>query len=549
MPTITINKDVFEKLVGKKLPIDKLKDRISYLGTDLESIEGNEIIVEVFPDRPDMLSEQGFARAFSSFIDVKTGLRKYDVEKSGEKVIIDKSVNKVRPCTTCAIVKGLKLDDEKIKEIIQLQEKLHITFCRNRKKAAIGIYPSEEIIYPIRYMAKSPKDIKFQPLEMNKELTALQILSQHPAGKEHGKLLEGKDKFPIFIDANNNILSMPPIINSHRTGRVNEKTTDVFIECSGFDIEAQNELLNIIVTALADMGGRIYSMQLEYPDKKITTPSLEPRKMKLNLNYINNRLGLDLKEKEAKVLLEKMGYAYEKGNVLIPSYRADVLHQVDIAEDIAIAYGYDNLLPEIPRVATIGNESKMSSFQNKIARMLTGLKFIETKNFTITNKKWQTSHMNTKVDVVELSNALNQDYDVMRSWLTPELLSTLSRNKHNEYPQDIFEMGKTLKKGKSETGVVEDEKLAVAVCNDKADFTSIKQVLDYIFNSMEIKYKIEELKHDSFIEGRCGKILFKGKDIGHIGEIHPKVLENWDLKYPVAVFEINLTNLFNLFIL
>jgi len=217
MPSITLNKEVFEKLVGKKLPLEKLKERISMLGTGLESIKGNEINVEIFPNRPDLLSEQGLARAFSSFIGVKTGLRKYDVEKSGEKVVIDKSVKDVRPYTACAIVKGLKFDDEKIKEIIQIQEKLHITYGRNRRKCAIGIYPYEKIKPPIRFIAKKPNEIKFQPLEAYKEMTGLQILSQHPAGREYGCLLEGLDKFPIFVDANNQVLSMPPIINSEQS--------------------------------------------------------------------------------------------------------------------------------------------------------------------------------------------------------------------------------------------------------------------------------------------------------------------------------------------
>ena len=141
MPTINLNKNVFEKLVGKKLPLDKLKDRISMLGTDLESIDGNEIIVEVFPNRPDMLSEQGFARALSSFIGVKKGLREYKVNKlskygkEGKYIVkVEDAVNKVRPYTACAIIKGLKLNNEKIREIIQIQEKLHVGFGRNRKK-------------------------------------------------------------------------------------------------------------------------------------------------------------------------------------------------------------------------------------------------------------------------------------------------------------------------------------------------------------------------------------------------------------------------------
>src|SRR3989344_7221120 len=123
MPTVTLNKEVFEKLIGKKLPLDELKDRISMLGTDLEGIEGNEIKVEVFPNRPDMLSEQGFARAFSSFIGVKKGFRKYDVKSYGENVFV-KDLPKQWPYAVACVVKGLRLDSEKVREIIQLQEKL-----------------------------------------------------------------------------------------------------------------------------------------------------------------------------------------------------------------------------------------------------------------------------------------------------------------------------------------------------------------------------------------------------------------------------------------
>src|SRR3989339_1497565 len=175
MPTIRINRKAFEHYVGKKLPTNKLKDRISYLGTDMEDVTENEIIVEVFPNRPDMLSVQGFARAFSSFIGAKKGLRKYTVEKSNEKVIIEKSVADVRPYTACAIVKNLHFDDEKIKEVIDIQEKLHITYGRNRKKVAIGIYPFEKIKTPIKFIAKKPEEIKFQPLGFPREINGKQI--------------------------------------------------------------------------------------------------------------------------------------------------------------------------------------------------------------------------------------------------------------------------------------------------------------------------------------------------------------------------------------
>jgi phenylalanyl-tRNA synthetase beta chain len=286
MPTVNLNRKEFERLVGKKLSLDKLKDRISMLGTDLEDITEKEIIVEVFPNRPDMLSEQGFARAFSSFIGVKKGLRKYEAKKSDYKLIVEDSVKNVRPYTACAVVKNLNFNDEKIKQVIQIQEKLHVGYGRNRKKCAIGIYPLEKIKFPIYYKALEPNKIKFRPLESSKEMNGYEILSKHPTGKEYGYLLQNKKKFPIFIDSNNKILSMPPIINSEDTGKITNKTKEVFIEVSGFDYSTINKCLTIIVCALADMKGVIYKIELNYNNKKIISPYLKPESMKININYV-----------------------------------------------------------------------------------------------------------------------------------------------------------------------------------------------------------------------------------------------------------------------
>ena len=430
MPTITLNKKVFEKLVGKKLPLEQLKDRISMLGTDLEGINGNEIEVEIFPNRPDLLSEQGFARAFSSFIGVKTGLRDYQVKSSGEKVIVDKSVQGIRDFTACAIVKGLNFDDEKIREIVQIQEKLHITYGRNRKKAAIGIYPMEKIKFPITYRADKPEQIKFRPLEAKGELTGLQILSQHKAGREFGHLLEGLSKFPYFVDADKKVLSMPPIINSHETGKISEKTKDVFVECSGFDYQTLKTCLNIIVTALADMGGKIFSLELNYGTKKVS-PDLIPGEMKLDLDYVNKRLGVYLSEKEVVTLLGRMGFGFEKGMVLIPAYRADILHQVDLVEDIAIAYGYENFEEEIPNVATIGEEDKLEKYFKKVREILIGYGLLEVKNYHLITKEEMNEKMELNEKLIPLKNSMG-DYNHLRNSILPSLMKNLIRVKKPE---------------------------------------------------------------------------------------------------------------------
>src|SRR3990167_4189456 len=234
MTILTLDRKKLEREIGKV--DDKMKNKISMFGTPVENVTENEISVEVFPNRPDLLSFQGFTRAFLSYLGKKNP-PEYKTEKTEKdfKVIIDKSVKKVRPFTACAIVKNLKFDDEKIKEIIDIQEKLHSTVGRNRKKVAIGIYPLEKISLPIKFEAIKPKEIRFVPLDSEREMNGLEILQSHPKGREYAHLLEGMEKFPVFKDQKGKILSMPPIINSNDTGKISESTTEIFIECSGSD--------------------------------------------------------------------------------------------------------------------------------------------------------------------------------------------------------------------------------------------------------------------------------------------------------------------------
>ena len=548
MPTVKLNKKRIMDLAGIRLNDEQLDDRVSMLGVVIDEITKDEVTVDLAPNRPDMLSESGLARALSSFMGKKTGLRNYKVEKSNEKVIIDKSVSKVRPYTACAIVKGLKFDEDNLREIIQLQEKLHVTFGRNRKKCAIGIYPLDKIKMPIRYLAKNPNEIKFRPLESNREMSAAQILELHPKGKEFSHLLSGCNSYPLFIDAANNVLSMPPIINSEIAGKITESTKDVFIECSGFDYRILSLCLNMIVCALADLGGKIYSIELVYDGKKRVSPDLTPRRMKFDPSYINKRLGLELKEGEFKKCLEKMGYGYEKNTALIPAFRTDILHQIDLAEDVAIAYGYENFEEIIPKVATIGQENKFEIFKDKVANILVGLGFIEVNTYDISSKEVQCDKMNMaqfRDKLIALENPMNKDYNVLREWVTPSLMEVFSRNMHYDYPQKIFGIGKVFKKNPdTETGIGEADRVTVAISESNADYTKIKQVLDALFKSLGTEFEVKEGEHPSFIPGRVARVSINGKDIAYVGEINPQAISNFGLQMPVSAFELNLTELY-----
>lgn len=536
MAVVTLNKKELKKIIN--LDDRALDDKLNMLGLGVERISENEVDVEVTPNRPDMLSQSGIFRALSCWLGKKVKPVVINKPEKEYQVKIDSSVKQVRPFTACAIVKNLKFTDEKIKEVIDIQEKLHSTIGRNRKKIAIGIYPLEKIKLPIRFMAKKPEDIKFIPLEASEELNGRQILSKLTTGRDYAHLLEGKDKFPIFIDANNEILSMPPIINSHKTGKIDEKTKDIFIECSGFDFQILKKTLNILVTMFSDMSGEVYQMKLDYGKQEIT-PNLEPEKMKINIEHVNKLLGLKLGESEIKKLLEKMGYEYKNKQVEIPCYRTDILHEVDLIEDIAIAYGYENFNPEIPKISTIGEESKLEILKREICEILAGLEMLELS----------TLHLLTKEDLVKagIKQAIEvekskSDFKFLRPSLLISALKVLSENTDADYPQKIFEIDKIFSlNDKEETGIEEKNKLVI--CLAPGNFTEIKQAAEYLLRMLNLEYKIEEAKNENYIEGRTACLVVNGKRLGVFGEIHPQVLKNWRIKMPLACLELDVDEL------
>ena len=545
MALLTLNRKELEKHIGKITK--EIEEKISMFGTPVEQLTDEEISIEIFPNRPDLLSMSGFARAFLAFSEKKPGLINYKVHapEKDYKVTIDKSVKKVRPFTACAIVKNLKLNNEKIKEIIDIQEKLHKSYGRDRKKLAIGIYPLEAIKLPIRFLAKRPEEIKFQPLEFPREITGRQILSQHPAGRTYAHLLKDAEVFPIFEDAKKEILSMPPIINSDKTGKISESTKEVFIECSGFNQEYLKKTLNMIVSSLADMGAEIYAMEI-IDTKKELSPNLEPEKLTFSIEFVNKTLGLELTEKEIKKLLEKMGLDYEnksKPTAIIPAYRTDILHEIDLVEEIAIAYGYENFIPEIPQISTIGEENKISILKRKISEILIGLGLLEISTFHLSTKETQFKDIGIKEfksDMIEVMDSKTEN-NILRTSLLANSIKNLSENPDSSYPQKIFELGRIFSEdNNTETGIEEKENLCLSLCSEKANFTDLKQVLDYVMRMLNIKYEVKEISHDSFIEGRCGEILVNNKSIGILGEIHPVVLRNNKIKMPVASLELNI---------
>ena len=537
MAVVTWSRKEFERQLEG---IPDLYEKIHLFGTPVESLTNAELQIEVFQNRPDLLSMHGFLRSFKAFIGREMGVRKYIVKKprENEVVKIDPSVGDVRPFTACAIVRGLSLTDEKICDIIAIQEKLHATLGRNRKRFAIGVYPLEKITFPIVYEARTPEKIVFVPLDSDHEMNAIQILQKHQTGRMYAHLLEGMTKYPIFIDAKSHILSMPPIINSNETGKITEATHDVFIECSGFQKEILHKTLIILTTMLADMGGTIHAIELQYDKKNsVRMPDLNPEKIKISLENVNKLLGLTLKEVDLEKLLPRMGYDYKNRTVIIPPWRMDVIHEVDIIEDIAIAYGYEKFIPEIPNIYTIGEEDFFEEKRRAFTDTLTGLGFLEISTYHLI-KQYEAETLK-KEERIEVENA-RTDYKILRPNLLIPALRILAENKDHEYPQKIFEIGVVFEKSdrKEESKIKETRHLLIA--SSSGNFTTMKQILDYISHVFALSLTLKESMHPSLIRGRTATIFAEKRAVGYIGECHPETLRDLSIKMPVAVIELSL---------
>lgn len=544
MPTIEFSLKDLNELVGEKIGKKELEEYLSYCKASLESLEGDNAKVELSDTNlPYLWSVEGIARLLKGIIGKEKGLAELEIKENGYSIIVDKSTNKIRPYIAGFIAKGKKVDGYLLKQMIQLQEKLCENFGMKRKKVAIGIYSYDNIEFPIHYKAVKPSEIKFTPLGETEEMNLYDILKKHPKGQEYSWILKDFEQYPILVDAKDGVLSFPPIINSNNTGQVQEGTENLFFEATGTDYESVILATNIFAFALADRGFEIYSVDVAYPNKKVSTPYIFRNWVKIKKDDVKNIFGLDLKESGIKKLAESMRYGYSQEKITVPCYRKDVMHKVDVIEDIGIAYGYDKIETEALKSYTTGESLEITKFIDEIRESLVGAGYQEVLNSILTNKEVVCRRMGLEeTAVVEIENYISETYSCVRNWLVPILIEFLSKNKHNEYPQKIFEEGVAGSYRNNE--IKEFERLALVSCSNKSDFTEAKQALDVIMNNLGLKYEINSVEHASFIDGRCGRVLVEGEKIGYIGEIKPEVLENFGLDYPVAAVELNITELY-----
>ncbi len=550
MATVTVNYPDLVRLIGKDVSLDRLRDDLFELGLETEDVQGDEVTFEVTSDRADLLCEEGIALMLRAYYGIQTGLTIPPVEPSDYRIIVERELEHVRPYVTGAIVRDVNFTDESIKSIMHLQEKLHGTFGRRRKKGAIGIHDLSKIKGKDIYYKAIPKNsVKFVPLQSNEMMTPGEVLERHEKGKEYAYVLENKPLVPVIYDAEG-LFSFPPIINSKRT-EVTLDTHELLIELTGEDMATIDYMLNIALYAFYMRGAKVYGLKVEYPDRTLTRPDLSVRTMRVELAEINGVLGLELTAAKSAGLLGRMGYGIaETGSDYliagIPPYRTDIIHRRDVVDDIGRVYGFNNMAPTYPNTPTVGQLSEKNKLNDAVREAMIGLGCQDTLNFILIGKDETYAKMSLPDDgmAVELSNPYTDQYNIMRAWIAPSLMIVLSNNLHREYPQNIFEVGTVARLDNFEnTGVREEEHVACALCYAKAGFNEIKTKLQALCYNFGKELRTVAAGHPAFIGGRCAEIFIEDKKSGIIGEIHPQVLKNWGIEMPIALFEIEVSSL------
>ncbi len=538
MVVVTFDYRDLLSLLGKEVPLDELEDTIPMMGVGHEGVEGETMRMDIFPDRPDMYSVEGIARALRGFMGIDVGLPSFDLKVSGIDFLAHDNVKDVRPYVVGGLVEGLELTEEQLISVVELQERLTTSLGRRRKKVAIGLHDSDTVEPPFLYRAFGPEEFAFVPLGGSREMSLGRILKEHEKGREYGWILEGKNLLPLILDEKEQVLSFPPIINGVVTA-LTPDTENMFIDVTGTDFKAVSSALNIMMTALAERGGELKSVTIYRGEEAFEAPDLTPYSRELSVQRANDLLGIDVSPDTAADCLRRMRLDAEvDGNVIrvgIPAYRTDILHEVDLIEDLSIGYGFDRFDGVLPRKMTVGQPSPLNEFANVVKEVLVGHGLQEVKTLTFQSSE---GAYKPRVKRVRVVNPLSADFDAIRSNLLPSIMEVLRFNRRRDLPQRFFEIDDVVLAGHNR------KHLAGAVIRPKASFTEAKSLLQGVVRDLGLTMDVEEESDMNFLDGRCARALVDKSPVGLFGEVAPEVVVAYDLANPVIAFELDVQELF-----
>ncbi len=587
---------------GNRVTKKRIIETLPFLGLDIESGSAADgtVRVEYSPNRPDYSTEYGIAMGLEGLLGIATG--PVDAVNTGKgagrgrggkqggggrrggkqgetprRIRADLSVLRVRPCITgvCAIgaAPGTRVDDNLIKQLMTMQEDLHMGIGRGRKKSSVGIHDLDALSFPLRYTTAT-RNHMLTPLHESAPMTVRRILSDTDTGKMYGPLL-GSGEVPVLLDSEGGTVSLPPVINSASTA-VTTKTRNLFVEVTGMDRGDVEDALSVVAVTLQRAGFALREVGISGASNR--APSFAGKRMTVDPDLVRRSLGLDMSLKTIMTCIRRSRIAATpapRGRIacVIPRYRFDVLGPMDIVEEAALGYGVENLQPQIPPTQTVGGAGAQTRGLRTVDDMMTGLGYAEALNSCLTdggppydgNGNTSGRPAGNQMSVLD---SKSREHTVLRDSLLPGLASNLSGNIHHSYPQRLYETG-TVFAGERNSGISERVGLAAVTAHKTADFSEIKSVLlavlDAGFGTRASTVRPATSANRMFEEGRSAEVVVasssatsaaagggaqgasghvgKGRIVGMVGQLNSSVLKHLKIRVPVAGFEVDLTGL------
>ena len=595
MPTVTVNRAALFKAIGQEFTDEEFDDLCFEFGIELDEVTteqkmfeneqkksgshlSNEILykIEVAANRYDLLCLEGLALALKVFLE-KEPMPVFKplnvLPESERQLIYEPSVEDVRAFGLAAILRGINFTNDTLKGFMELQDKLHNNICRGRKFVSMGTHDLDTIKGPFYYRALPKKEINFVPLNRTEAVDGdglMKMLKDDPKLSKYLYLLDGFEKYPVMMDSNNVIMSLPPIINSQHT-KMTLDTHNVFIDITGLDFTKCEIVLNTLVAMFSVYCKEPFTVEEVKVINKRTNegkfyPDLKPRIFKADINYLRTISGInDIVPEEILRCLKKMeldGKILNENEieVSVPITRSDILHQCDIAEDLAISYGYNN----IPKVETTtlcyGKQQPYNKLADLFRHEMAMGGYVEFLTMALLSEKDLYTNMLKKPDDLsaKIYYSSCKEFEYMRNSLIPGILKSVEANKANQLPYRIFEISDVVLIDKSnEVGAANRRKLCFAYTNSVSSMEIVQGMVDLLMKKIGLTFKeekdvkkryiIKPSNDPTFFQDRQAEIFIQDNiKIGIYGIIHPKVLKNFNIKNPVTLCDIDLQTIMDL---
>ncbi|OGW70283.1 MAG: phenylalanine--tRNA ligase subunit beta, partial [Nitrospirae bacterium RIFCSPLOWO2_01_FULL_62_17] len=504
-------------------------------------------------NRPDLWSCEGIARQIRTALAGKAAAYPFFKPKRPTKrLMVSPGLEPIRPFVAACTAVGYRVTGEGLAQLIQMQDKLADIFGRKRRTVSIGLYRLPDIVFPVTYTLVKPNEARFTPLGFDEPMSLGEILSVHPKGVEYGPIVAGHDRVPLLRDAEGQVLSLPPVINSREIGEVRIGDAELFVEVTGTDLRMVILTLNILAANLADRGATIEPIEVVYPSatalgKTVRTPLDFSQARPIPVKTIEAALGQSFGATSIARALTAYGYRVKPSRetviVKLPPYRNDLMHAVDVVEDVAISRGYGEFTPIMPSQFTVGGLSRVEQVSDRIRDLMIGLGFQEIISNILASRQDLCDRMRlggtSWSRLVEVDNAMSQSYSCLRQWIAPSLLRVESASTRVFYPHRVFEVGEIAVPDPADAqGARTVTALGGLIAHAGANFSEIHSCLDLLLFYLDYPYTLEPVAHPSFLEGRAGRVLSGGRPVGLIGELHPEVLELWQVGMPCVIFEL-----------